>query len=94
MKFNLCLKFEDFDDSVYRPKNLAILKYCYENYKYNYDIDEFIEKVFNVRVETNIFAGVYGRRNWWNGVLIGWKRWGGERITKGGRADWSPVPTF
>ena len=25
-------KFEDFDDSVYRPQNLAILKYCYENY--------------------------------------------------------------
>ena len=38
-------EFEDFDDACYRPENLAILKYCYENYKYNYDIDEFIEKV-------------------------------------------------
>ena len=47
-------EFEDFDDSVYRPENLAILKYCYENYKYNYDIDEFIEKVSFVREETNI----------------------------------------
>ena len=47
-------KFEDFDDLVYRPKNLAILKYCYDNYKYNYDIDEFIEKVSAVREETNI----------------------------------------
>ena len=24
--------FDDFDDSVYRPENLAILRYCYENY--------------------------------------------------------------
>ena len=29
-------EFEDFDDACYRSKNLAILKYCYENYKYNY----------------------------------------------------------
>ena len=33
---------ENFDDSVYRPENLAILKYCYENYEYNADIDAFI----------------------------------------------------
>ena len=46
--------FDDFYDSVYRPENLAILKYCYDNYKYNYDIDEFIEKVSIVREETNI----------------------------------------
>ena len=26
-------KYEHFDDSVYRPKFFAILKYCYENYK-------------------------------------------------------------
>ena len=26
-------EFEDFDDSVYKHKNLAILKYCYKNYK-------------------------------------------------------------
>ena len=45
---------ENFDDSVYRPENLAILKYCYENYKYSYDIDEFIEKVSAVQEETNI----------------------------------------
>ena len=41
---SLFKEFEDFDDSVYRPENLAILKYFYENYKYNYDIDEFIGK--------------------------------------------------
>ena len=45
---SMFIEFEDFDDSVYRPENLAILKYCYENYKYNYDIDEFIEKVSSV----------------------------------------------
>ena len=45
---------EYFDDSVYRPENLAILKYCYENYKHNYDIDEFIQKVTAVREESNI----------------------------------------
>ena len=38
-------EFDDIDDACYRSENLAILKYCYENYKYNYDIDEFIEKV-------------------------------------------------
>ena len=47
-------EFEDFDDSFYRHENLAILKYCYENYKFNYDIDEFIEKVSAVQEETNI----------------------------------------
>ena len=46
--------FEDFDDSVYRPESLAILKYCYENYEYNADIDAFIEKVSAVQEETNI----------------------------------------
>ena len=25
--------FDDFDDSVYRPENLSILRYCYENYE-------------------------------------------------------------
>ena len=60
---SLFKEFEYFDDLVYRPENLAILKYCYENYKYNYDIDEFIEKVSAVQEETNIFAGVYVRRN-------------------------------
>ena len=35
-------------------KNLAILKHCYENYKYNYDIDEFIVKVSAVQEDTNI----------------------------------------
>ena len=38
-------KYEAFDDDVYRPENFAILKYCYDNYKYNSDIDAFIEKV-------------------------------------------------
>ena len=35
---------EIFDDSVYRPENLAILKYCYENYEYNYDINHLLRK--------------------------------------------------
>ena len=51
---SLFKEFEDFDDSIYRPENLSILKYCDENYKYNYDIDEFIEKVYAVQEETNI----------------------------------------
>ena len=38
-------KYEAFDDDVYRPENYAILKYCYENYEYNYNIDAFINKV-------------------------------------------------
>ena len=47
-------KYETFDDDVYRPENFAILKYCYENYEYNSDIDAFIEKVSAVQEETNI----------------------------------------
>ena len=30
---SLFKEFEDFDDLIYRPENLAILKYCYEKYK-------------------------------------------------------------
>ena len=52
---SLFKKFEDFDDLVYRPKNLAIIKYCYNNYKYNSDIDAFIEKVSTVQEVNNIF---------------------------------------
>ena len=51
---SLFLKYEAFDDDVYRPKFFAILKYFYDNYKYNSDIDEFIEKVSAVQEETNI----------------------------------------
>ena len=47
-------EFEDFDDAVYRPENLAILKYFYANYEFNSDIDSFIEKVSAVQEETNI----------------------------------------
>ena len=47
-------KFEAFDDDVYRPENFAILKYFYDNYKFNYDIDAFIERVSTVQEETNV----------------------------------------
>ena len=50
----MCKEFEDFDDAVYRSENLAILKYCYENYEYNSDINALIEKVTAVQEETNI----------------------------------------
>ena len=45
---------ENLDDAVQRPENFAILKYCYENYEYNANIDAFIEKVYDVQEETNI----------------------------------------
>ena len=51
-------EYEDCDDAVYKFENFAILKYCYENYKYNADIDEFIEKVSAVQEETNIFQEI------------------------------------
>ena len=51
---NLFEKYEDLDDDVYRPENLAILRYFYENYEYNYYINAFIEKVSAVQEETNI----------------------------------------
>ena len=47
-------KYEAFDDDGYRPENLAILGYCYENYEYNYYINAFIEKVSAVQEEINI----------------------------------------
>ena len=47
-------KYEALDDDVYRPENFAILKYCHENYEYNYNINAFIEKVSAVQEETNI----------------------------------------
>ena len=47
-------KHEAHDDDVYRPENLAILKYCYDNYEYNSYINALIEKVSAVREETNI----------------------------------------
>ena len=34
--------------------NIAILKHCYENYEFNSDIDDFIEKFSDVQEETNI----------------------------------------
>ena len=46
-------KHEAYDDDVYRPENLAILKYCYDNYEYNSYIDALIEKVSAVQEETN-----------------------------------------
>ena len=47
-------KCENLDDAVYRPENYAILKYRYENYEYNTDINEFIKKVSAVQEEINI----------------------------------------
>ena len=48
-------KYEAFDDDgVYRPENLAMLRYCYENYEYNYNINASIEKVSVVQEEANI----------------------------------------
>ena len=45
---------ENLDDAVYRTENFAILKYCYENYEFNSDIDAFIEEVSAVQEESNI----------------------------------------
>ena len=47
-------KYEAFDDDVYRPENLAILKYCSDNYEYISYINALIEKVSAVQEETNI----------------------------------------
>ena len=47
-------EYENYDDAVYRYENLAILKYCFENYKYNANINAFIEKVSAVQEETNM----------------------------------------
>ena len=51
---SLFKEFENLYDAVYRPENLAILKYCYANYEFKADINVFIEKVSVVQEETNI----------------------------------------
>ena len=43
-------KYEAFDVDVYRPENLAILKYCYENYEYNSDIDDACHRSKNLAI--------------------------------------------
>ena len=45
---------EKHDATLYKSENFAILKYCYEDYEYNADIDAFIERVSAVQGETNI----------------------------------------
>ena len=47
-------EFDDIDDACYRSENLAILKYFYENYEYNYEINALIKKVSVVQEESNI----------------------------------------
>ena len=47
-------KYEASDDDVYRPEIFSILKYFYDNYKYNFDIYEFIEKISTVQEQINI----------------------------------------
>ena len=47
-------KINHGDNSPTAPLGVEILKYCYENYEYNADINEFIEKVSTVQEETNI----------------------------------------
>ena len=46
--------YEALDDDSYRPENLAILRYCYENYEYNYYINAFMNKFSAVQEEINI----------------------------------------
>ena len=80
-------KFEDFDDSVYRPKNLVILKYRYDNYKCNYDIDVFIERVSAVQEKTNILQESMEEEIDETVSSLDEKDDEKERRTKGGRAD-------
>src|SRR3954469_20354900 len=43
---------ENLDAVVYRSNFFAIVKYCYENYEYDDDIDAFIEEVSAIHEET------------------------------------------
>ena len=52
--YEIASLIEKYDAALYKSENFAILKYFYENYKYNGDIKAFIDKVFIVREETNI----------------------------------------
>ena len=69
-------EFEDFYDSVYRPENLAILIYCYENYEYNADINDFIEKVdtspLYLLLQTLFALGLDSNLHDLNGTNLDW----------------------
>ena len=55
MKLDLCLKsLKILMIQFIDLKFFSILKYCYENYEFNSDIDDFIERVSVVQEETNI----------------------------------------
>ena len=41
------------DDAPYKSENLAILQHCYDNYKDNCYIAEFLERMFALQEETN-----------------------------------------
>ena len=41
------------DDAPYKSENLAILQHCYDNYKDNFYIAEFLERMFALQEETN-----------------------------------------
>ena len=86
--------FDDFDDSVCRPENLAILRYCYENYEYTYYINAFIQKASVVQEETNILQESMEEEIDETVSSLDEKDEEEERRTKGGRSDQLPAPTF
>ena len=44
---------EDIEDVPYKSKSLAILKYCFENYKYNAYITDYLKRFSPPKEETN-----------------------------------------
>ena len=77
---------ENYDAILYKSEKFAILKYCHDNYKYNSDIDVFIEKVSAVQEETNILQESMEEGTDETVSSLDEKRWG-ELRTKGGRVD-------
>ena len=55
--------FEKYDATFHKSEIFSILKYFYENYGFNAYVKEYIKGASTVQEETNIFAGIYGRRN-------------------------------
>ena len=95
MKLNLCLKsLKILMIQFIDLENVAILKYCYDNYKYNSDIDAFIEKISAVQEETNILQESMEEGIYKTVSSSDEKDDEESKEKKGGRADQLPVPTF
>ena len=52
--YEIASLIEKYDATLYKSENIAILKYCYDNYASNAYVEPYIEDNSAVQEETNI----------------------------------------